>query len=561
VQPRYILGLARKWLWLLILASLIGGASGLVIGTLQPKIYQAAATVFVSAPNRIDYSSLLGAQQAAKAFASFPQSSAVLTAALKAVGDKSLSESQLASMITVQNDLDSQFVIIQVRESDPKRAALLASAVAKQSMQQFEATLTYGYSIKFLKDEITTFQAQVKSQEQELANLESQPPSADQAARINTVSTSLNILLQLLSLDVNNYNALAAIQVTLLQDAQVPLNPVGPKKTLAVAIGMLAGLMAIVGVIIFIEQTDDVLRTPAKVLKATRLPTFITVGHLPARAKRTPWLNSHQEITEEIASAKRMTNIAQQAPMPGNDHGVSDVTVKLERVKVMAKQDQASTANYKANNKARNGFQLPETFLTMGVLLRSESIHLDSTDNHIGSLLITSPEDRDGKTLIASQIALGLARVGFEVVLVDANLRNPNIFNIFGLSNRLGLSTILRTEKGVDTIPAVLQKTSEPNLSILTSGPAVDSPPEALSSSRMTDLLQQLSKKALVVIDSPAVLTASEAVILAYQCDSVLMVVDARHTTATKLNLSLEMLSRANINIRGVVLNQVGNRN
>jgi len=160
--------------------------------------------------------------------------------------------------------------------------------------------------------------------------------------------------------------------------------------------------------------------------------------------------------------------------------------------------------------------------------------------------------------------------VGVEVVLVDANLNKPEIHSIFGLSNTTGLSSILSSSQNgnstsqlVERTFAALQETHEPKLSILTSGPAVDSSPEILSSTRMKAIIHLLSEKAFVIIDGPAVLTSSESVILANKSDGILIVVDARHTTASKLNLSLEMLTWVNTNILGVVLNQVnkGNEN
>jgi Mrp family chromosome partitioning ATPase len=86
----------------------------------------------------------------------------------------------------------------------------------------------------------------------------------------------------------------------------------------------------------------------------------------------------------------------------------------------------------------------------------------------------------------------------------------------------------------------------------------MDLSPELLSSPKMKTIFEHLSEKAFVVIDGPAVLTSSESVILANRSDAVLMVVNARRTSGTKLNQSLEMLSWVNTDILGVVLNQVG---
>ncbi len=129
MQPRYILGLIRKWLWLIILAALIGGAVGAGVDHILPKKYEADATLFVSSPNHIDENSVLGDQQAARALANFSQSNSVLQATLNSLHIHDLTLPQLTSMVTVQNDLDSQFVIVQVRDKDSQRAAKLASEI------------------------------------------------------------------------------------------------------------------------------------------------------------------------------------------------------------------------------------------------------------------------------------------------------------------------------------------------------------------------------------------------------------------------------------------------
>jgi capsular exopolysaccharide synthesis family protein len=562
VQPRYILGLIRKWFWLLVLAALIGGAAGFIVNRLQPKQYQAVATVFITSPNHIDYSSLLGAQQAARAFAAIPLYPSILESAIKTTGDTSISETQLALMVTVQNDLNSQFVAIQVRDKDPNRAARLASAIARQSVNQFQETITGGNSTKFLQNEIASLQGQIKSQEQALAHLQSQPSSPDQVTLINQASANLGALRQQYSQDVNAYDGLISIQVTLIQDAQVPDKPVGLGGPVAIAIGILVGLIAIVGVIILIEQTDDVLRTPAKVAKATGLPTFITLKHLPGIAKQVPWVNAYRPGAGVTVTVKPIAALTHRASSLDNNNGISEDTAK--RLAVMTKAASA-TPSTPLLNGTKSRFKLPESFLTLGVLLSSDNPQQEVTEGYQKSLIITSPENGDGKTIIASQIALGLARIGVKVVLIDTNLRNPSIHKIFGVSNRIGLSTILSTERIkiatgelVDTTEGALQETSEANLMILPGGPPVETSPTLLSSSRMTDIINQLSQHAFVVIDSAAVLTTSEAIILANKCDSILLVVNARHTTATKLNQSVEMLSRIHVPIEGIVLNQSG---
>jgi len=566
------LGLVRKWLWLIILAALIGGAVGAGVDHILPKKYEADATLFVYSPNHIDENSVLGDQQAASALARFSQSNSVLQATLKSLHINDLTLPQLTSMVTVQNDLNSQFVIVQVRDKDPQRAAMLASEIAKQSETQFQSTTTNSTGVQFLQKEIRDIPNEISRLNQEISNIQGQSIDGiytpEQTALINQLRTSVDVLKQSYYQYVNTYDTLNGIQVNLLQDAQVPQKPVGAGSIVAIAIGMLVGLIAIVGVIIIIEQTDDILRSPSKVEKATGLRTLITVRHLHITTNQAVLLNGYNPENVDTISLQPFAAKAKNTHFIEDQREIFDDTAK--RLAIATRQVQSVKVDSRARRRASTGFQVPETFLTLGVLLRGERSQLTSSINNNRSLLISSPEDGDGKTLIASQLALGLARVGVEVILVDANLNKPEIHSIFGLSNGEGLSSILSSSQNgnstsqlVERTFAALQETHEPKLSILTSGPAVDSSPEILSSTRMKAIIHLLSEKAFVIIDGPAVLTSSESVILANKSDGILIVVDARHTTASKLNLSLEMLTWVNTNILGVVLNQVnkGNEN
>jgi capsular exopolysaccharide synthesis family protein len=618
-----VLLLAKKWLLLIALAALVGGAAGLVVSILQPKVYESDTELYFSSPNHTDYNSTLGDQLAAKAFASLPQSNSVLTATLQAVGDKSLSLTQFASMVTITNNLNSQYVTLGVRDNDPKRATRLARELARQSILRFEAGATdSGQTRQFVQQELTNLTNEIKSLEQQIAAAPQGTSSGQLSANLNAVRTLYNQLL-------SSYNLMSDTQITIVQDAQVPQSPFGQNKTFAIAIGAMVGLIAIFSVIILLEQTDDVLRTAEKVSRATGLPILIAVAYSPILARRIPHANVHDEAIEdrdtamvEPAAAEQITHLngygeasengdtlkirvlkhsygeasengdtiridkaklvaaraayarlqAEQAedtvreavvdmeipdtPSPVENHKVTEHTDKP--LPAIARQASVDRADSRIWDKALIGYQLPEEFLTLGVLLSGDNAQPTSNGNSIGSLLITSSEKGDGKTQIALQVAYGLASVGVEVVLLDANLRNPEIHKMFDLPNEGGLSSLLTGHAKVDPtlVSGVLRETHDPHLRILPSGPTIVSPSALLSSPRMSDILHVLSEKALIVIDSPAVLTASDSVILAKRCDSVLMVVDTRHTKTTKLNRALEMLTRVNASIIGIVLNR-----
>ena len=117
-------------------------------------------------------------------------------------------------------------------------------------------------------------------------------------------------------------------------------------------------------------------------------------------------------------------------------------------------------------------------------------------------ILFTSATPSEGKTTTASNLACILSQGDARVVLIDADLRRPNVHHRFGLTGKLGLTTVLagtsRLEEALQHIPEV------PNLDILPSGPVPPFPTEMLSSEAMQTLLKELGDVyTYVVIDSP----------------------------------------------------------
>lgn len=510
MELRYLWTLARKWFWLILLGSLLGGFGGLLVHSFQPRVYEATSTLFVVTPNRSDYSGVLGDQQAAKAFVAFPKSAQVLASTLQTLGVKDLNPMQLAAKVAVENTRETQLVTVRVSDGDPAMAAKYANEIAKQSIDLYQAATTENPdSRKFATQESQLITEQIQILEKELAALRAQPDSSSESTlitgRIYQINQFLAWLRQSFQQMVNASTDLNGSQVRVLEQSMIPSSPVGSGPGLVIILGILAGMLAAVGLIIFIEETDDILRTPARIDKATGLATFISIGR-------------------QATSSQFMI-------------------VKPDPQMITAKPKSLTDRN------------VPEAFMSLGVVIRRENNQFTHNGKQLNSLLITSPEDGDGKTLTASQIALGMARTGTKVVLVDANLAEPSIHKIFGLSNETGLSNFFYFAS-VKALDANLQTTHEPNLSILAGGPAIPAPGELLSSPLMASIIAELCKTAFVIIDSPAVLTSSHPVILANKSDAIMLVVDARRTTTTKLSRSLEVLSWVNTSVLGVVLNR-----
>jgi tyrosine-protein kinase len=172
----------------------------------------------------------------------------------------------------------------------------------------------------------------------------------------------------------------------------------------------------------------------------------------------------------------------------------------------------------------------------------------------VDTLLVTSAEPQEGKTTIASNLAVVNAQNGRDVTLIDCDLRRPTVHKRFKLSNRSGFSTLFIST--LDSLDQIRQKAKIPHLSVLTSGPLPPNPAELIGSQRMAEILHRISSQGdMVIIDSPPTLAVTDASILAQVVDGVLLVITPGVTRRMAAQKMIEQINRVGGNILGVVLN------
>jgi len=173
-------------------------------------------------------------------------------------------------------------------------------------------------------------------------------------------------------------------------------------------------------------------------------------------------------------------------------------------------------------------------------------------------ILVTSALPREGKTTAAANLAVTLAQLGDKTVLVDADLRKPGIGRLLnlGTGKYAGLSSYLA---GVSTLDLVtVPHPSIPNLAAIPTGPLPPNPADLLSSHKLTEAIAELRKKfKFVVIDSPPIMAATDAVILSVQADGVLLIVRSGETPKEAFSRTRDLLVSVNARLLGVVLNAV----
>ncbi|WP_246036097.1 polysaccharide biosynthesis tyrosine autokinase [Sinomonas susongensis] len=196
----------------------------------------------------------------------------------------------------------------------------------------------------------------------------------------------------------------------------------------------------------------------------------------------------------------------------------------------------------------------------MGEALRElrTNLHFIDVDSPPRVLLVTSSLPSEGKSTVIGNLAATIAAAGEDVIVVDADLRRPTGHKVFGVVGDVGMTDVLT---GRATIEEVLQEWGPmPHLKILAAGRIPPNPSELLGSRAMQHLLEELSQRAVVLIDTPPLLPVTDAAVLSRAADGTLVVARARKTTTDSLQRALGNLARVRGRVLGVILNCVATK-
>jgi succinoglycan biosynthesis transport protein ExoP len=168
--------------------------------------------------------------------------------------------------------------------------------------------------------------------------------------------------------------------------------------------------------------------------------------------------------------------------------------------------------------------------------------------------LITSPSRGDGKSTLASNLAVFLAQTRKRVLLVDADLRTQSLAEVFGIGNATGLATLLEAEISIPI--TAIHHTGTPSLDLIPSGPVSRNPAELLNSQRFVDVLGDLAERYdYVIIDSPATVTFTDARTISAFCDLTMMVIRTDRVSRRLIQIARDGLTTIGANLSGIVLN------
>ncbi|MCL2658907.1 MAG: polysaccharide biosynthesis tyrosine autokinase [Acidobacteriaceae bacterium] len=297
--------------------------------------------------------------------------------------------------------------------------------------------------------------------------------------------------------------------IRVVDSARVPSRPISPNIPRSLEFALLIGLIGGIAIAFGLDALDITIRTPEQAESILGLPTL---GMIPLQSASTKY-----------SSRASGTHLLRK---PSSKNVESNLLISH-----LQPQSEVAEA-YRA--------------------LRT-SILLSSAEHPPRSILITSPTSQDGKTMTCINIAIVLAQQGKKILLLDADLRRPNIHKAFDLANRIGLSNVLT---GGSSIDEALQATSQSNLFVIPAGPIPPHPAELLGSKLMYDLVAGCCKEYdHVIVDSPPALSVTDPVLLSVQMNAVLLIVRSGKTTSVQVRRIRSLLQSVNAEILGVVVN------
>jgi polysaccharide biosynthesis transport protein len=586
---RQVIRMVKHWIWLLVLLTLVAGGLGYYISSRQTPMYQTSTRFVIlwSTTSGSDTYTYLDNQRLIDTYSQLLTTDSLIEQASIKLGF--IVDAGMASASQIN---DTQFIRLTVSDSDPEKAALIANTLIGILIEQNEELQSVRYQasetnlqqradsaleqIEILQTQlndisISTVQEQVARVAAHIEEL--QPQVVDLQIEINNLETELSkfniyyaseeaiaeneekskqlselkaqadqdqsildlyqeIYTQLVVLQtpvdsgqdtsvaftriqssIDLYrelylNSIAGLEqialsraentpnVVQVEPAKVPLEPISPKPIQTGAIAGIIGLVVASGIAFLIEYLDDTLKTPDEVKRTLGLPVIGLVADMPIGGLR--------------------------------------------------------------GNKSKSGvFVVNQPRSPISEAFRSLRTNLEfaSVDSPAESILVTSPGSEEGKTTIASNLAIVLAQNEKKVALVDADLRRPNIHKEFGLSNFIGLSDTLRERLSIDD---VLQESGvSENLSIITSGVLPPNPVELLASHRMENIINELKEKFdIVILDTPPMLV-TDAQVLSTKVDGTIFVIRPGKTRTTMARAPLEELRRVNSIVLGVVMNRI----
>lgn len=327
-----------------------------------------------------------------------------------------------------------------------------------------------------------------------------------------------------------------ASNVDIVDLAVPPVSPSFPNKPIILILSALVGLGAGTALALLLGYLDNTVHTPDQASELLQIPNLGVVPHF--------------QEEEEITDLKLLSN----------DHNEEEAPPHLSLSPTGSGLSLAESISKELLPGSHGNpilFQRsPQSLAAEAYRTIRTGILLSQAGEPPKTILVTSAQPSEGKTTLSTNLAACLASAGGKVVVVDADLRRPSVWNAFNADRSLpGLTDILT---GQASISDVVLPSSVPNVSLLLSGRVPPNPAELVGSMEMANLLRELEELFdFVIVDSPPILPVTDSVLLSRYVDGVLLVVRGNTTPKPVIRDAKERISRSGARVLGSVLNDI----
>lgn len=495
------------WAWLIVLCVVLAAVSAYVTSSLSVPIYQASSTLLIDQASKptVDLASINTSRSMAGTYAEMMQQKKMLTL----VADRFDIEADILAGaltdISVTPVRDTQLMRVQVEGISAELVAAVANTLPSVFIEEINKVQTqkYNASKTNLERQLQTLDGQIELTQVALDGLGASR-TAEEEIRYAQLRDELAQYQSSYTTALRSYEELRLTELqstdslTIVEEAENPEAPIRPRVLVNTLLAAIVGAMLALGIIFLIEYLDDRIKSPQDLYAVLDAPLLGAIARMPSIGRK-----------HKVAVNDENLIVAHQPRHP-----------------------------------------IAESYRRLRTNLRFSSVN-----EPLQIMLVTSAAPAEGKTTTAANLAVAVAQAGHRVVLVDADLRKPQLHKLFGLNKGPGLTDALLSE--ADTAFFV-RDTTIPNLRIVTSGSIPPNPAELLGSQPMQHLLQQLRQIAdLVIVDAPPLLAVTDAQVLVNHVQGVLLVVNAGSTTRALLSNAAAALMQVEARLLGVVLNQM----
>jgi capsular exopolysaccharide synthesis family protein len=495
----YIKPLIRWWRLIAVVTILAVVASG-ISTFFQPAIYMSRTTLVVGTtfldPNP-NSNQLVIAQQLAQIYADMALREPIQLATMEALGTKWLPQYQAR---VVPN---TQMVEISVTDTNPQRAQIIAQELANQLILQSPTIgdTETGEQQEFINQQLASLRSQIEETDNKIAELQKSRIGLTSASQIATIERQINDLTQKLDDLRSNYASFLANSqegavniLSVVEPANLPTRPTGTNKMIIIILAGMVGFSLGTGAAYLLEYLDRTVKTTSDVERIFNLPV---IGYI-------------SQIADTESNGSKATAVSQN----------------------------------------------PTSILAENFRMLQSNIEFFRISNPLTTILITSPSQGNGKTTVASNLALSISQDEQDVILVDADLRRPAVHKALDMSEGPGIADVINNREDIENVVRRWTNNEE-NLKVITTGYRQQNATEVVGLKKLASILSKLKENHdLVIIDAPPLIIA-DSYNLASKADGVIVVMEPGQTSDDQAKAIREQLGRAGARVIGIVFNKV----